>query len=199
MSATGNPDAVEFANPADEIFNLVEQLVDATVRLARLEQAQSVAADGDAILARLAAFDARLTALEHRQRRPPNFPISVIENRVETVNVVRHTSNVAAATVNQINGRIHKLTNDVAWLHWRVVEMGIGQSHEPNVAALAARIEDEERARRQDVKRLDNAVANVIRRIDLAAKVFTRFNRHLTAIGAREARTAAPVSETKGE
>jgi hypothetical protein len=76
MTAPGSSVA-QFASAADEIFDLVERLVDCSARLQQLEQAQSI---GDDLLERLAAFDARLTALEKRQRRPPAFPISVIEN-----------------------------------------------------------------------------------------------------------------------
>jgi hypothetical protein len=86
MSAPDNANVPQFANPADEIFDLVEQYVDAAVRLSRLEQVQ---ADGDAILARLAAQDARLAAMEKRQRRPPPFPITVIENHVIKDNPLR--------------------------------------------------------------------------------------------------------------
>jgi hypothetical protein len=76
MTAPGS-NVAQFANPADEIFDLLERLVDANMRLQQLEQAQSV---GDDLLERLTAFDGRLAALEKRQRRPPAFPISVIEN-----------------------------------------------------------------------------------------------------------------------
>jgi hypothetical protein len=77
MTAADNLGVVMFAQPADEIFDLVERLVDCSVRLQQLEQSQSI---GDDLLERLAAFDARLTTLEKRQRRPPNFPITVISN-----------------------------------------------------------------------------------------------------------------------
>jgi hypothetical protein len=184
MTARGFPAFASVDLPELEaLLDLSMRLGQIDQRLQAFERAMADAADGDDILARLDAIDARLTAMEKRQRRPPPFPISVIENRVETVKIVRNTSNVAAATVSQINGRIHELSNTVAWLRWRIEgDLQTAPPLDPSVAKLAARIEDEERARRQDVKRLDNAVANVVRRIDLAAKVFTRFNRHLTAM-----------------
>ena len=76
MSATDSK-VVQFASPADEIFDLLEHLVDANVRLQQLEQAQSI---GDDLLERLVAFDARLTTLERRQRRPPPFAVTLITN-----------------------------------------------------------------------------------------------------------------------
>jgi hypothetical protein len=68
--------AAAFDSAVDAIGDLVERLVDANVRLSQLE---AMAADGTDIVARLDAFDARLTALEKRQRRPPTFPITVHE------------------------------------------------------------------------------------------------------------------------
>jgi hypothetical protein len=98
MTAPDN--GAQFASPADAIFDLVEQLVDCSVRMSRLEQAQAAAAADPLadILARLDAFDARLTALEKRQRRAPPFPITVIENHVIKDNPLR---------------RLHELNCDV--------------------------------------------------------------------------------------
>jgi hypothetical protein len=92
MSTADNAsNVVQFDSVADAVGDLVERLVDATVRLAQLEQAQVAVADADDILARLAAFDARLTALEKRQRRPPPFPITVIETHVAHINPEQET------------------------------------------------------------------------------------------------------------
>jgi hypothetical protein len=77
MSAAGKSHAAAFDSVVDAIGDLVERLVDASVRLSQLE---AMAEDGADIFARLDAFDARLTALEKRQRRPPPFPITVVEN-----------------------------------------------------------------------------------------------------------------------
>jgi hypothetical protein len=76
MTASDN-NVAQFANPADEIFDLLERLVDANMRLSQLE---AMAADGVDLVARLDAFDVRLTALEKRQRRPPPFPVTLISN-----------------------------------------------------------------------------------------------------------------------
>jgi hypothetical protein len=46
----------------------------------RLSQLEAMAADGADLFARLDAFDARLTALEKRQRRPPPFAVTLISN-----------------------------------------------------------------------------------------------------------------------
>ena len=77
MTAADNSNVVQFASPADAIGDLIERLVDATVRLSQLE---AMAADGADLFARLDAFDARLTALEKRQRRPPPFAVTLISN-----------------------------------------------------------------------------------------------------------------------
>jgi hypothetical protein len=82
--------AVQFATAADHaleteerLVDLVDHLVELGERLDNLEALAVEAAGADPlteILARLDAFDTRLTKLETRQRRPPPFPISVIEN-----------------------------------------------------------------------------------------------------------------------
>jgi hypothetical protein len=79
MSAAAESNVV---SPAEAIFDLVEQLVHANVRLAQLE---AMATDGADIIARLDAFDARLTALEKRQRRPPPFPVTLISNETRKI------------------------------------------------------------------------------------------------------------------
>jgi hypothetical protein len=72
---SGKSHAVAFDSVVDAIGDLVERLVDASVRLSQLE---AMNADGADIVQRLDAFDARLTKLETRQRRPPPFPVSLI-------------------------------------------------------------------------------------------------------------------------
>jgi hypothetical protein len=87
MTAADNSNVVQFASPADAIGDLIERLVDATVRLSQLE---AMAADGTDIFERLAAFDARLTALEKRQRRPPPFPVELHVNKTQKVDFRQH-------------------------------------------------------------------------------------------------------------
>jgi hypothetical protein len=83
---------VQFASAADYVLDLEERLVELVDHLVEFHQridtleaiaVENAGAGGDplaAILARLDAFETRLTTLETRQRRPPPFPISVIEN-----------------------------------------------------------------------------------------------------------------------
>jgi hypothetical protein len=81
---------VQFATAADHaleieerLVELVDHLVEFHQRLDTLEAMAIEAAGADplaAILARLDAFENRLTTLETRQRRPPPFPITVVEN-----------------------------------------------------------------------------------------------------------------------
>ena len=83
---------VQFAPVADHVLDLEERLgdlVDCLVELGqRLETLEALAVEnaGDgsdplaAILARLGAFENRLTKLERHLRRPPPFPITVVEN-----------------------------------------------------------------------------------------------------------------------
>jgi hypothetical protein len=83
---------VQFASVADHALELDERLgdlVDTLVELnQRLDTLEAIAVEnaGDggeslaAILARLDAFETRLTKLELRQRRPPPFPVHLIEN-----------------------------------------------------------------------------------------------------------------------
>ena len=85
MSAT----AVQFASTADHVLDLeehltdvVEGLVEIDTRLAALEKSLVEAAGADplaTIIARLDAFDNRLARLERHLRRPPPFPITVVE------------------------------------------------------------------------------------------------------------------------
>ncbi|HZZ25520.1 MAG TPA: hypothetical protein VFE60_24525 [Roseiarcus sp.] len=82
--------AVQFMSPADHVLGieerlveLVDHLVEFHQRLDTLEALAVEAAGADplaTIIARLDAFGNRLAALELRQRRPPPFPITVIEN-----------------------------------------------------------------------------------------------------------------------
>ena len=83
---------VQFASTADHVLDLEEHLtdlVDCLVELGqRLDTLEAIAvenagAGGDplaAILARLDAFENRLTKLERHLRRPPAFPVTLIEN-----------------------------------------------------------------------------------------------------------------------
>jgi hypothetical protein len=83
---------VQFASAADHALEVEERLVDLVDCLVELNQrldtleALAVENAGDGgdplaeILARLTAFDGRLTRLERHLRRPPPFPIHVIEN-----------------------------------------------------------------------------------------------------------------------
>jgi hypothetical protein len=82
----------QFATAADHALELEERLTDLIDCLTelgqRLDTLEAIAVEnagvgGDPlaeILARLAAFETRLTTLETRQRRPPPFPITVVEN-----------------------------------------------------------------------------------------------------------------------
>jgi primosomal protein N'' len=81
---------VQFATAADHaleteerLVDLVDCLVELGQRLDTLEACLVEAAGADPlteILARIDAFENRLARLETRQRRPPPFPITVIEN-----------------------------------------------------------------------------------------------------------------------
>ena len=83
---------VQFVPAADYALDLEErlvELVDVLVELGnRLDtlEALAVANAGDGgdplsvILSRLDAFDNRLTRLERHLRRPPKFPVTLIEN-----------------------------------------------------------------------------------------------------------------------
>lgn len=86
---------VQFASVADHVLeteerltDVVDGLVEIDRRLASLEKSLVEAAGEDplaTILSRLDAFDNRLTRLERHLRRPPPFPITVIENVDDTV------------------------------------------------------------------------------------------------------------------
>ena len=88
MSAQGN--VVQFASVADHVLeteerltDVVDCLVDLGTRLAALEKSLIDAAGEDpltTILSRLDAFSGRLDRLERHLRRPPKFPITVVEN-----------------------------------------------------------------------------------------------------------------------
>jgi hypothetical protein len=81
---------VQFATVADHALEIEERLVELVDHLVefhqRLDNLEAMAVEGAgsdplaAILARLDAFENRLARLELRQRRPPPFPITVIEN-----------------------------------------------------------------------------------------------------------------------
>ena len=81
--------AVQFASAADHILETEERIVDLLdhvveigQRLAALEKSLIEAAGEDPlseILARLDAFSNRLDRLERHLRRPPKFPITVVE------------------------------------------------------------------------------------------------------------------------
>ena len=84
--------SVQFASTADHILETEErivELIDCLVELGqRLDNLEAIAVEnaGDGgdplaeILARLTAFDNRLTRLERHLRRPPPFPVHLIEN-----------------------------------------------------------------------------------------------------------------------
>jgi hypothetical protein len=81
---------VQFASVADHaleteerLVELVDTLVELNQRLDTLEALAVEAAGADPlaeILARLTAFENRLGRLERHLRRPPPFPITVVEN-----------------------------------------------------------------------------------------------------------------------
>ena len=83
---------VQFVSAADHVLEIDERLIELLDHLVefhqRLDTLEALAVEnagdgGDplaAILARLDAFENRLAKLELRQRRPPPFPISVIEH-----------------------------------------------------------------------------------------------------------------------
>jgi hypothetical protein len=84
--------AFQFASVADHVLETDERLtdlIDVLVELGqRLDTLEALAVEnagvgGDPlveILSRLSAFDNRLTRLERHLRRPPPFPITVVEN-----------------------------------------------------------------------------------------------------------------------
>ena len=76
--------AADYALDTEErLVDLVDTLVELGQRLDNLEALAVENAGADPlteILARLDAFENRLARLETRQRRPPPFPITVIEN-----------------------------------------------------------------------------------------------------------------------
>jgi hypothetical protein len=88
---------VQFDTVADYALSLEErlvELVDVLVELGqRLDTLEAIAVEnaGDGgdplttILARLDAFDNRLSRLERHLRRPPPFPVTLIENVDDTV------------------------------------------------------------------------------------------------------------------
>jgi hypothetical protein len=77
MSRAGRShNVVQFANPADEIFDLLERLVDASMRLQRLEQAQSL---GDDILARIDKLEAQMKVMEQGRFK---FPVALHVNKI---------------------------------------------------------------------------------------------------------------------
>jgi hypothetical protein len=66
----------------ERIVDLLDHVVEIGQRLAALEKSLIEAAGADPlgeIVARLNAFDNRLTRLERHLRRPPKFPITVVE------------------------------------------------------------------------------------------------------------------------
>jgi hypothetical protein len=81
---------VQFMSAADHVLGIEERLVELVDHLVELHQrldtlealaVENAGADPlTEILARLDAFETRLTKLETRQRRPPPFPITVVEN-----------------------------------------------------------------------------------------------------------------------
>ena len=84
--------AVQFASVADHVLETEERLtdlIDCLVELGqRLDTLEAIAVEnaGDGgdplteILSRLAAFENRLSRLERHLRRPPPFPITVVES-----------------------------------------------------------------------------------------------------------------------
>jgi primosomal protein N'' len=84
---------VQFVTAADQVLeteerlgDLVEHLREIGERLDTLEAMPVEAAGADPlteILARIEAVETRLTRLEKRQRRPPPFPITVIESHLD--------------------------------------------------------------------------------------------------------------------
>jgi primosomal protein N'' len=81
---------VQFVTAADYALDTEERLVDLVDTLVelgqRLDVLEAMAVENAGadplteILARLAAFESRLATLEQRQRRPPPFPITVVEH-----------------------------------------------------------------------------------------------------------------------
>jgi hypothetical protein len=113
--------AVKFASVADHVLETEErivELIDVLVELGqRLDVLESLAVEnaGDGgdplgmILARLTAFENRLSRLERHLRRPPPFPITVIENvddqTVRKVNEVDYNLSQGLATERYVRER----------------------------------------------------------------------------------------------
>ena len=84
-SSNSPPSPITSSETEERLTELVDCLVELGQRLDTLEAiAVENAGDGGdpltRILARLDAFDNRLTRLERHLRRPPPFPITVVEN-----------------------------------------------------------------------------------------------------------------------
>jgi primosomal protein N'' len=127
---------VQFATAADYVLeteerltDLVDCLVEQGQRLAALEQTLVEAAGADPlaeILARLDAFENRLAKLELRQRRPPPFPITVVEN-----------------VDSQTQRRLNELSGELAGERYQRTgdDRDLRQAHRDAVAAFNQRLD----------------------------------------------------------
>ena len=128
--------AVQFDTVADYALSLEErlvELVDVLVELGqRLDTLEAIAVEnaGDGgdplgkIVARLDAFDSRLSRLERHLRRPPPFPITVIEN-------------VDDQTQRKVNELSYNLSTGLATERY-IRERGDRDLHSVHEAAMAA-------------------------------------------------------------
>jgi hypothetical protein len=111
---------VQFVTAADHaleteerLTDLVDHLVELSQRLDTLEACLVEAAGADplsAILARLDAFETRVKRLERHLRRPPAFPISVIENRIVGPDLIGRMDDLSRSIATECHERTGKIT-----------------------------------------------------------------------------------------
>jgi hypothetical protein len=126
--------AAQFASTADYVLDIEERLVEVLDHLVEFHQRLDVlealavenAGDPLAILARLDAFDGRLTRLERHLRRPPPFPITVIEN-----------------VDSQTQRRLNELSGELAGERYQRTgdDRDLRQAHRDAVAAFNQRLD----------------------------------------------------------
>jgi hypothetical protein len=124
----------QFASTADYVLDIEERLVEVLDHLVefhqRLDTLEALAVEnaGDplAILARLDAFENRLARLERHLRRPPPFPITVVEN-VES----------------QMQYRLNELSGELATEKYQRTgdDRDLRQMHRDAVAAFNQRLD----------------------------------------------------------
>ena len=113
---------VQFASAADHALEIEERLVELVDHLVEFHQrldvleamaVENAGAGGDPlaeILARLDAFENRLTRLERHLRRPPPFPISVIENRIVGPDLFGRMDDLSRSIATERHERTGKIT-----------------------------------------------------------------------------------------